>query len=241
MKHPNITKELLEKLYSTDLLSGRNIAKQLNVNFKTVYRYLKFYKISIKYNRNMQGKNNPFFGKNHSRQVIKESRERNIGKMYYTETLTKDVLIDLYEKQEIKAENIAKQFNVDIKTIWRYLRKYNIHVKRTGNYFKGDKNPAWIDGRSYLPYSSEFSDILKLKIRTRDNFECQNCGITEEENLIIKGRNLDVHHIDYIKEHCDEHNLITLCRQCNIRANLDRDYWQQFYKDKIASIYINCK
>lgn len=108
----------------------------------------------------------------------------------------------------------------------------------------GDKNPNWIDGRTDFPYPQEFNDSLKEQIRKRDNYICQNCGMIEEEHLIVIGTNLHVHHIDYNKNNLNETNLITLCGSCNARANFNRDYWETFYKNlinKILSIIIKRK
>lgn len=105
------------------------------------------------------------------------------------------------------------------------------------NRFKNPKNNNnYIDGRSRYPYPSVFSRELKEKIRTRDNFECQNCGITNEEHLNIFGYNLCIHHIDYNKNNCKENNLITTCCYCNSRANFNRSYWIIFYKNKILNL-----
>jgi len=97
-----------------------------------------------------------------------------------------------------------------------------------------DKNPNWQGGISKLPYAFEFDSKLKESIRERDNYECQNCGMTEEEHLIVKGQNLSIHHIDYNKKNCKENNLITVCDSCNSRANFNRDYWKNFYQNKIS-------
>jgi len=94
----------------------------------------------------------------------------------------------------------------------------------------GIEAPGYIHGNGYAPYPIEFNCELKESIRQRDNYTCQNCGMTEEEHLIVIGRVLDIHHIDYDKQNCNENNLITLCQQCNLRANSNRDYWQKFYK-----------
>jgi len=94
-------------------------------------------------------------------------------------------------------------------------------------------------GGTGIPYEtakynkSIFTQELKQFIRQRDNYECQNCGMTEEEHLIVVGRTLHIHHIDYDKENCKEDNLITTCLSCNTRANYNRNYWQEFYKEKI--------
>ena len=97
----------------------------------------------------------------------------------------------------------------------------------------GNLSNNWQGGITKNPYSLEFTEELKEQIRKRDNYECQNCGMTEEEHLIVRGRILDVHHIDYDKMNCEENNLISLCNQCNLRANFNRDYWQEFYRQKM--------
>ena len=85
---------------------------------------------------------------------------------------------------------------------------------------------------SRKPYTSEWSKELKESIRKRDKYKCQNCGMTEEEHLIVIRKVLCVHHIDYNKKNCKENNLITLCHWCNLRANFNRDYWKNFYQQK---------
>jgi len=76
---------------------------------------------------------------------------------------------------------------------------------------------------------SLFNDALKESIRERDNYICKNCNMTEEENIIVYGEVLTIHHIDYNKTNCNENNLITVCHSCNARANVNRSYWQEFY------------
>jgi hypothetical protein len=57
--------------------------------------------------------------------------------------------------------------------------------------------------------------------------------MTQEEHLIVIGRILTIHHIDYNKKNCKEENLITTCLWCNTRANFNRTYWQKFYINKL--------
>ena len=102
---------------------------------------------------------------------------------------------------------------------------------------KGLLCPAYIDGRSFIDYPPEFNDTLKYKIRERDNFECQNCGMTEEEHIIVWGQVLHVHHIDYNKLNSVDINLVSTCMPCNARANFNRKSWELFYKTLIKKIY----
>jgi len=59
--------------------------------------------------------------------------------------------------------------------------------------------------------------------------------MTEEEHLIVTGKVLTVHHIDYNKQNCSKKNLITTCNSCNIQANYNRNYWKEVYTYKLES------
>ncbi len=101
---------------------------------------------------------------------------------------------------------------------------------------KGINASNYINGASKRKYAFGFTHKLKLKIRERDNYTCQNCDMIEEEHLSVYGRALEVHHINYNKEDHQEENLITLCQQCNIRANYNRKYWTEFFSNKLLKI-----
>ena len=85
---------------------------------------------------------------------------------------------------------------------------------------KGDKTHLWLGGKSFEPYPAGFNNNLKLRIRIRDNFTCQLCGIYEN------GHRHCVHHIDYDKSNIDETNLVTLCNPCHTKTRHKRQYWQ---------------
>ena len=109
------------------------------------------------------------------------------------------------------------------KIIDRLGRSARCH-KCSGKYYRGYPHHAYIHGNANN-YPQIFSYKLKSQIRTRDNFTCQKCGITEEKH----NKKLHVHHIDYNKENCKESNLITLCGADNSNANSNRDYWFAYY------------
>jgi len=95
-------------------------------------------------------------------------------------------------------------------------------------YNSGDKNPQWLGGLSFEPYSPEFNDKLKEEIRKRDNHTCQECNYTEEQ----LGYTLSVHHIDYDKKNNDKTNLISLCNSCHQKTNFNRENWIDYYHNK---------
>jgi hypothetical protein len=90
----------------------------------------------------------------------------------------------------------------------------------------GDKNPNWNGGSSFEPYCSKFNDKLRKRIRDRDDHTCQLCGMKED------GRKLSIHHIHYDKPNCNP-DLIALCTGCNGRANVNRDYYESLFMQKL--------
>ncbi len=105
-----------------------------------------------------------------------------------------------------------------------YGKKFPENSKK----MKGNKR-SYIHGKGYEPYLPEFNQI-RLKIRERDNYTCQNCDITEEEHFKKYNRHIEVHHINCNKNDNRKENLITVCKQCNIQAKKNRNYWKQYFK-----------
>lgn len=101
--------------------------------------------------------------------------------------------------------------------------------KKISDAQKGDKSPHWKGGISYQPYPEEWNETLKNSIRQRDGYACQECGIHQDE-LDGRFKKLDVHHIDYNKDNLDPKNLITLCKSCHSKTNINRDYWLNYFK-----------
>lgn len=82
-------------------------------------------------------------------------------------------------------------------------------------------------------YSNGFNTELKKRIRKRDKYTCQNCGITEKESKQLHNRKLTIHHINYHKPDLDDYNLISLCNDCHVLTNTNREYWQKLFTDKL--------
>lgn len=157
-------------------------------------------------------------------------------------------------RQEVKCDYCGKIFL----RLPRRISKHNFCNRECFSKFlsinmSGEKNPFYGKkhskkfrvaqslrmGSSGVPYKFavypyEFNNNLKGKIRKRDSYTCQICGITEEEHIIVFGSLLHVHHIDYIKKNCNEENLISLCKSCHTRTNYNRDYWLDYFKIKIV-------
>jgi len=95
---------------------------------------------------------------------------------------------------------------------------------------KGSLSSNWKGGLSKEGYPFNFNRELKELIRRRDNYICQKCSVKQN------GRAHCVHHIDYDKENLDPINLTTLCHNCNVKVNANREYWKKYFQDKIANL-----
>jgi len=96
----------------------------------------------------------------------------------------------------------------------------------------GERNPSWVNGLSFEPYTKEWMDkAFKKSIMDRDNYQCRNSLCTGN------CKSLGIHHINYNKKDCSERNLITLCQSCNSRANFNRAEWEHHYSGIMEVIY----
>jgi len=200
-----IDNQIVYDLYFNKKMSKYTIGKTLNVSYGVIY--------------NIFQRNNWKF------RTRSESGKYSLKKL----NLDKNIIENLYIDKKLSSLDVAKKLEISSSAVREYLRKYNISIRSKSEMQIGEKNSNYINGISKKGYPCVFNKNLKEQIRKRDSFTCQNCEMTEEEHLIVRGRILDVHHINYNKENCNEDNLITLCSWCNTRANFNRDYWYSFY------------
>lgn len=108
----------------------------------------------------------------------------------------------------------------------RYSREYcsrecYLELKREG----GEEAPGWIDGRFSDPdyhrnYNKTFLENRE-KALERDDYQCQGCGMANEEHIDQYGAELHVHHIqpvttfDVVSDAHNVENLVALCLQCH--------------------------
>lgn len=138
-----------------------------------------------------------------------------------------------YNRRSYKAKNNPFYGQHHTKKTKKKLSDKNKNYKHTK---EAKRKISLGHGGTGIPYANnkypeEFYKIRDF-IRKRDNYKCQICGMTEEKHITIYGKVLEVHHIDYDKKINEETNLITLCKQCNLRANKNRDYWKEYFKEK---------
>lgn len=144
-------------------------------------------------------------GKKHSEETKRKMREAHKGKLYHPMT------------DEIR-KKISKTKTGTHQTVEQ--RK-----KRSDN-MMGEKHWNWQGGKSFEPYTIDWTKTLKIAIRERDKYTCQVCGEKQGD------RAFHVHHIDYNKENCNPNNLITLCMSCHMKTNFNREHWTNYFNTR---------
>lgn len=89
---------------------------------------------------------------------------------------------------------------------------------------RGINNPNYIASKQHI-YGPGFSPFVKKQVLQRDNYTCEYCK--------TRGGRLDIHHIDYDKENNDMNNLITLCHKHHNWTLHKREYWKEFYAQRM--------
>lgn len=198
------------------------------------------------YSKTIVGKKNGMFGIHRYGKKASSYKDGRSLKKYFCMDCEKEIswqnkshrcrkCFDI-NRQQIKIQNYCKDCTTEISQHAKRCRscaqKFNCITYPKP---KGKLAFNYIHGQGYAPYPPKFNDELKLKIRKRDNYTCQKCNITEEEHIIAFGQVLHVHHIDYNKDNCLKNNLISLCQACNIRANFNINYWQEYFTKKVQT------
>jgi 5-methylcytosine-specific restriction endonuclease McrA len=111
-------------------------------------------------------------------------------------------------------KGLTKEIDSRVKQPW--LGKERLDISKENHY-------NWQNGKSFEPYSVDWSETLKRSIRERDRYVCQLCGLPQGEEA------LNVHHIDYNKLNCNPDNLISLHRNCHTKTNHNRSNWIKFF------------
>lgn len=114
----------------------------------------------------------------------------------------------------------------------------------------GENHYNWQGGISFGKYCPKFDDEKKQYIRDKYN----NCDYISgiHKDVCNRGRNLDVHHVDYNKlQGCDDHEwrLIPLSQINHMRTNHNRMFWNRlftyalqydetYYENELRNIFI---
>ena len=247
-----LTYDFLFDNYITKKLTTLEISKLVNIHQSVIVIYLRYNKIKARnssehltYNFTKEFLVEEYKIKNKSARQIAREQKCEKGtiirflKLYKIRQKSRSKLVSNFFKAHPEKVAVKKGTKRDPK-IGKKVSKSKMGFKfseeskkKMSEAQKGEKSHMWRGGVSFLPYPPTWTSELEVEIRDRDNHECQNCGMTEEEHLIVYGFNLDVHHIDSDKMNCDKNNLISLCKHCHTRSRFNRDYWIKVYQDKL--------
>jgi len=154
-------------------------------------------------------------GVKHTKDTKNKIRKAHLGKKQSSELIEKRIS-KIRGRKQSKSERLKHSIALKGKKKSLEHRK-----KMRGNRpnISGNKHPNWQGGKSFEPYSVDWTETLKRSIRERDNYICQLCS---------KYGN-SVHHIDYNKKNCNPNNLITLCKKCHTKTNYSRRKWIVYF------------
>lgn len=143
------------------------------------------------------------------------------------------------EKQKQKRREYDKRNNEKIKEDMKIWRKENKEATNKTQREWGAKNrdkqrKAWDN----IMFGGNAQLVLE-----RDNFQCQDCGMTQEQSIIIFNRRLSIHHKDITgvntkkeDKNNDVDNLITLCSRCHMKEhsmlNMERRWGDLIKQDE---------
>jgi 5-methylcytosine-specific restriction endonuclease McrA len=159
---------------------------------------------------------------NKDKKLSEEHRKKisngQIGRIFSEETRRKISEARKGRKQYRMTDEVREKMSLAKKGKKPYAMTDEIRKHMSGSRM-GEKNHNWQGGKSFEPYTTDWTETLRRSIRERDKYSCQICG---KEPAIY------CHHIDYDKRNCSLENLITLCHNCHSRTNHNRKYWIGF-------------
>jgi len=220
-----ISKTDLEELYIKQKLSLKKISELHSRSIEAVRHDLKFYGISTRKWHGGWGGLGPCVPR-----------------------ISKEVLVDLYLHKKESAAEIGEKAGVTKRVILVNLAECGIPRRSISEARKngllngriqplhGENHPSWLGGVSFEPYSPQFNEGLKEKVRRRDGYVCQKCGMTQEEALKKFHKKPAIHHVDYDKHNCDLSNLVSLCARCSSDVNFNREYWTKYFSQKVIPL-----
>jgi HNH endonuclease len=139
----------------------------------------------------------------------------NVGKRYFSSKPKKRII-------KI-CQNCGKEFKIENWRLKESKRGRFCSIPCNNIFHRGKNHFNWQGGTSFEPYTIDWTETLKRSIRERDKYICRLCN---QYGKIV-------HHIDYDKQNCNPTNLVTLCRNCHTKTNFDRDYWIEYFINRM--------
>ncbi|MFA6006038.1 MAG: NUMOD3 domain-containing DNA-binding protein [Patescibacteria group bacterium] len=165
-----------------------------------------------KMSKSRKGKPSGAKGRHHSMEARLKISIGNKGKTVSEKTRIKLHNANLGQKHSEEQRRKNRE--------WHTGRKLSEDAKKK---ISGANNPNWLGGKSFEPYTTDWTRTLRRSIRERDHYTCQICGELQGDKA------LDIHHADYDKKNCNPQNLISLCKCCHTKTNHNRSNWIVFF------------
>lgn len=170
----------------------------------------------------------------HREKLRKSKQGRHFSKL--SEVMKKLWQNPEYRKNQIRIHKGRKHFVLEEirKKISEALKGRKLSKewkKKISKSMRGKRNGSWRGGKSFEPYSVDWTETLRQSIRERDHYTCQLCGKQQGNRAFA------IHHIDYNKKNNNPDNLITLCCICHAKTGFNRKYWKDFFTKKINAKY----
>lgn len=225
-----IEEELLRAMYWGEDLSAEGIAKFFGCTGANILKKMKEYNIPRRDVKEVNGHRRFDVPTNEIVELYKSGiASTKIAEKY---DCSNNVIISKLRNNgiEIRSRNSYLIWNKNLKGIHLNPKtEFKKGMIPWNKYIYGKDSHAWKGGLSFEPYSSDFNERLKERIRKRDNYTCQECGMTQKQ----LGYRLAIHHIDYNKKNSSKDNLISLCYSCHNQTGYDRNDWTNYFKDRV--------
>lgn len=104
-----------------------------------------------------------------------------------------------------------------------YDNKNRNRIRQKSSKWRAHNPEKMIESREKSRFGGNVQAVLE-----RDNFQCQDCGMTQEQHIIIFGVRLLVHHKDGEGRRKDNpnndiDNLIAMCKRCHQISHIELD------------------
>jgi len=166
-------------------------------------------------------------GKKQSQETVRKRVEKNRGQKRTLEqrermsNAQKGRVITEEHRKKLVLSHLGKRPNEDTR------KKHSLR-------WRGEKNPLWNGGTSFLPYCSKFTRGFRERVRAFFGYRCVECGELQGDEK------LSIHHVNYNKNVCCDDTkpmFVALCRACHTKTNWRKDYWRAHFTEIVNTRY----
>lgn len=140
--------------------------------------------------------------------------KKTVDAPLYHRLKDKEYLEEAYHDGKLSIESISNLIGVSKTTVRSWFYIHGIETRKGGLISSGSSTETY--------YGADWDDI-RQEVLDRDEYQCQSCGLSDDEHNERHGNSLHIHHIqrldsfDDLNEANDTSNLVTLCSTCHRR------------------------